>query len=151
MSVGVLIVPVAVAAWLVPGTQFDLSPANLAWFAAACALGLLFEFLSQYLIGSLSFWIVQAQGVSAAFAFVKLFFGGYIVPLALFPEGLQAVVRWLPFQISVAVPVEILTGAATPEQAAFRMGVSAAWIGLMALAARWVWRSGLRSYSAVGA
>ncbi len=151
MSVGVLVIPIAVAVWLTPGAQFDLRPLNLALFSVACALGLLFEFLAQYLIGSLSFWIVQVRGVESAFAFVKLFLGGYVVPLALFPASVQAVALGLPFQISVGLPVEILIGAAPPEQAAARMAVCAVWIGLMAVAARVVWRTGLRSYSAVGA
>jgi ABC-2 type transport system permease protein len=151
MSVGIVAVPVAAAAWLIPGAQFEASPLTLALFSAACALGLLFEFLAQYLIGSLSFWIVQAHGVNAAFTFVKLFFGGYIVPLALFPAGLQAAVRWLPFQIAVGLPVEILTGAAPADQAVLRMAVCAVWIAFLAAAARAVWRAGLRSYGAVGA
>jgi len=146
-----LLAPVALAALAIPGAQFDLQPANLLFFILACAIGLLFEFLAQYLISALSFWIVQTQGVAAAYQFVKAFLGGYIVPLALFPPALGGVLMWLPFQASVALPVEILTGRLAPEQAALRLGISAAWVTLIALGARAAWRAGLRGYSAAGA
>jgi len=142
---------VAPAVLLIPGQQFDLRLPNLLLFGLACGVGLTFEFLMQYLLAGLSFWIVQTQGVSAAYQFVRAFLGGYIVPLALFPPMLSTVLIWLPFQVSVALPVELLTGRLDPVQGALRLGVGIAWAGLAALGAHVVWRSGLRSYTAVGA
>jgi len=142
---------VAPAVLLIPGQQFDLRLPNLLLFGLACGVGLTFEFLMQYLLAGLSFWIVQTQGVSAAYQFVRAFLGGYIVPLALFPPTLGTVLIWLPFQVSVALPAELLTGRLDPVQGALRLGVGIAWAGLAALGAHVVWRSGLRSYTAVGA
>jgi ABC-2 type transport system permease protein len=142
---------VAPAVLLIPGQQFDLRLPNLLLFGLACGVGLTFEFLMQYLLAGLSFWIVQTQGVSAAYQFVRAFLGGYIVPLALFPPMLGTVLIWLPFQVSVALPAELLTGRLDPVQGALRLGVGIAWAGLAALGAHVVWRSGLRSYTAVGA
>ena len=142
---------VAPAVLLIPGQQFDLRLPNLLLFGLACGVGLTFEFLMQYLLAGLSFWIVQTQGVSAAYQFVRAFLGGYIVPLALLPPTLGTVLIWLPFQVSVALPAELLTGRLDPVQGALRLGVGIAWAGLAALGAHVVWRSGLRSYTAVGA
>jgi len=141
----------SLAALLIPGQQFDLRLPNLLLFGLACGVGLVLEFLMQYLVAGLSFWVVQTQGVSAAYQFVRAFLGGYIVPLALFPPALSEVLIWLPFQASVALPVELLTGRLDLAQGALRLGVGMAWTGLVALGAQVVWRSGLRSYTAVGA
>lgn len=149
--VSMLLAPVAIAVLIVPGPQFDLRPFNLLVFALACGVGLLFEFLAQFLLSGLSFWIVQTQGVTAAYQFVKAFLGGYIVPLALFPSPLAAALIWLPFQSSVGLPVDILTGRLSMEQALLRLAVSAMWVALIALGARRIWQAGLRDYSAVGA
>ncbi|MCS7062320.1 MAG: ABC-2 family transporter protein, partial [Anaerolineae bacterium] len=65
--VSMLLIPVAVAILMIPGRQFDLQPVNLALFGLACVIGLLFEFVAQFLLSGLSFWIVQTQGVTAAY------------------------------------------------------------------------------------
>lgn len=149
--VGVVALAVGLGAWLTPGPQFDLSPVNLGLFAAACSIGLLFEFFTQFAIGGLAFWFTQVQGFSAAFQYVKAFLGGYIVPLALFPLGAGAWLPWLPFAISLALPVEILTGQATLTNSITRLTLGMAWTGLVGLLAAWIWKHGLRVYSAVGA
>lgn len=149
--VALLTVAVSVGVWLTPGAQFDLRPASLALFAVACAIGLLFEFFVQFGISGLAFWLTQVQGIAAAFQFVKAFLGGYIVPLALFPGRLAQWLIWMPFPVSVALPVEILTGQTDATQAGARLVVGMFWALLAALAASQVWRAGLRAYSAVGA
>lgn len=144
-------IPVALAVLLTPGVRFNLQPLNLALFVLACTVGLAFEFLAQYFIGGLSFWITQAHGVGAAYQLARSFLGGYIVPLAMFPAGLQGLLQLLPFQVSMALPVEVLTGRAPPEAALARLGLCCAWTLALAICARLLWRAGLRSYSAVGA
>jgi ABC-2 type transport system permease protein len=144
-------IPVLIAVLLTPGTQFNFQPVNLMLFILASATGFIFEFLAQYLIGGLSFWITQAHGVSAAYQLARSFLGGYIVPLAMFPASLQGALYLLPFQVSMALPVELLTGRMTPEVALLRLGVCVVWIAVLALCTRLLWRAGLRSYSAVGA
>ncbi len=142
---------VGVGVWVTPGAQFDLRASALLSFAVACGVGLMFEFFVQFAIGSLAFWITQVQGVSAAFQFIKAFLGGYIVPLALFPGELGRWLVWTPFPISVALPVEILTGRVAEEQAIARLAVGIGWTLLMMVGASLIWRRGLRAYSAVGA
>ncbi|MCS7054717.1 MAG: ABC-2 family transporter protein [Thermoflexales bacterium] len=146
-----LMLAVGVGVALTPGARFDLRPVSLALFVVACAIGLLFEFFVQFSIGSLGFWLTQVQGIAAAFQFVKAFLGGYIVPLALFPSGLAQWLVWTPFPISVALPVEILTGQADAAQVSARLIVGALWTLLTAVGARQVWRAGVRAYAAVGA
>ncbi len=144
-------VPIAIGILFTPGTQFNLYPLNFMLFVFACIVGLAFEFLAQYFIGGLSFWITQAHGVGAAYQLAKSFLGGYVVPLAMFPASLQGLLQLLPFQASMALPVEVLTGRITPEVALLRIGVCCTWIVILALCVRLLWRAGLRSYSAVGA
>jgi ABC-2 type transport system permease protein len=151
LNLPIVAVPVILSLLLIPGIRLDLRPASLLLFGAACILGLVFEFLTQFAIGGLSFWIVQAHGVTAAYNLAQSFLGGYIVPLALFPLAVQGILHLLPFQSSVALPVEILTGRAPPEEALLRIAICVAWSVLMALLGRLLWQAGLRSYSAVGA
>lgn len=142
---------VGAAAWVIPGTQFDLHARSLVPFVLACILGLLFEFFTQFGIAGFAFWIAQVHGISAAFQFIKAFFGGYIVPLELLPREWSQWLIWSPFPISVALPVEILTGRVDAGAALLRLVAGSLWVLLTALVARWIWQRGLRVYSAVGA
>jgi len=65
LAAAVPAVLVALAAPLIPGQQFDLRLLNLLLFGLACGVGLVFEFLMQYLVAGLSFWIVGSiRGLS---------------------------------------------------------------------------------------
>ena len=144
-------IPIMVVVLLLPGAQFNLQPLNLALFALICIVGFIFEFVAQYFIGGFAFWIVQAHGVGAVYQLAKSFLGGYIVPLVMFPASLQGILYLLPFQVSMALPVELLTGRITPDVALQRLGVCCAWTLILVVCTRILWRAGLRSYSAVGA
>lgn len=142
---------VGAAALLVPGQQFALTPANIALFIGITAVGFVFEFLLQYLVGGLAFWTTQIYRIFDVVFYLKSFLGGFVVPITLMPPALQTVARWLPFQSSVGLPVEVLVGRASPERVLEGGLVSLAWLVILFVAGRFVWRRGVRSYSAVGA
>jgi ABC-2 type transport system permease protein len=151
INLPIVAVPVMIAIVFTPGIQLIINPLTLAVFLLSCITGFMFEFLTQYIIGGLSFWITQARGVSGTFILAKSLLEGYIVPLALFPSRAQSILRLLPFQSSIAIPVEILTGRVTLTDALSGIFISAGWVLLIGIAGWCLWREGLRSYSAVGA
>ena len=151
VQVPILLVPIGLVAWFMPGQQFDLAPMNLLAFAIACVFGLLFEFLAQHIIAACAFWISQSVAINDVWFFIKSFFGGYLVPLALMPIALQSGLKWLPFWLSIGLPVEILTGRATPERIWLGYGVGVFWVAVLWLLNRVIWRAGIKAYSAVGA
>ncbi len=136
---------------IIPGRQWDLTPANVLAFCLVTPIGFLFEFFLQYTVGTLAFWTTQVYRIYDVFFFTKSLLGGYVVPLALMPPTLQTIAKWLPFQSSMALPAEILIGQATPERILGGALVSLVWVIGMALFSRRLWARGLRSYSAVGA
>ncbi|MCW1970078.1 MAG: ABC-2 family transporter protein [Anaerolineae bacterium] len=144
-------VVVGIIVLLVPGQQFDLRPLNLLMFVVALGCGFVFEFLAQYIAGTLAFWTTQVQRIHDMWWFLKTLLGGFLVPMALLPPQVQAVAEWLPFQISIGLPAEILIGRASPERVGFGLLVSLVWIIVMFGLSRWLWHTGLRRYGAVGA
>jgi ABC-2 type transport system permease protein len=149
MVSGVIVFAVA---FFVPGQQFHLlNPINAVLFVMACVIGFLFEFNLQYAVGASSFYTTQFYRIFDMFFFLKSFFGGFVVPLGMLPPAIATLAYWLPFSSSMGLPVEILIGKLTPAEALTRLAIAAAWVLGMALLSRWLWRVGVRSYSAVGA
>lgn len=88
LAIGLAALAIAVGVALVPGAQSNPHSRSLVLFAAACALGILFEFFAQFGMGGLAFWITQVRGTSAAFQFVKAFLGATsIIPVSALPES----------------------------------------------------------------
>ena len=150
-NIPIIAAPVIIAIMLIPGAHLSISATSLLVFSVSCLMGFVFEFLAQYIIGGLSFWITQARGISGTFLLAKSLMDGYVIPLALFPTNVRTVLYLLPFQSSVATPVGVITGKLTITQAMSNVIVSAIWISLIALVGRLLWRKGLQLYSAVGA
>ncbi len=103
--------------------------------------------LIQALFGMLAFWFDQAMGIFSVYFAVWSFFSGYIVPMALLPDWIAAVARWLPFYGSLGAPVDILLGRANGIDVAAQF----AWVVVLGTGLSVVWTRGIRRYGAVGA
>ena len=146
-----LVTPPIVVASLLFGARYDLSLFSLALTLAACAGAFVIEFLVQALIGTLAFWITQSVAVAEAWFWVRAFFSGWIVPLAIFPAAIVGPLTYLPFRYTLSFPIEIILGRLPLDQIVLGFGVELSWIAILLIAFQLMWRRGLRSSSAVGA
>lgn len=143
--------PIALALWLYPGRQLDLSALNLLRVAAATGMALLLEFFFQYAIGLTAFWTSQAVAFHEVWFFIKALGSGYVIPLALMPEGVRRLLDWTPFPMMLSFPLEMLLGRLSPEQAARGFLVQGLWLLFAVFLVAGLWRQGIRRYEAFGA
>lgn len=143
--------PIALALWLYPGRQLDLSALNLLRVTAATGMALLLEFFFQYAIGLTAFWTSQAVAFHEVWFFIKALGSGYVIPLALMPEGVRRLLDWTPFPMMLSFPLEMLLGRLSPEQAARGFLVQSLWLLFAVLLVAGLWRQGIRRYEAFGA
>jgi ABC-2 type transport system permease protein len=78
-------------------------------------------------------------------------FSGQFVPLQLMPQVIQNIARFLPFQLFKYYPIQLILGRLSPAEIiqGYLMGIF--WLAVALLLFRWVWRNGLKKFSAVGA
>jgi len=147
-----IVVPiVAVVLLSSPDARVNFSLAGLAAFAPAIVGAWLLVFLSDYLVGMLAFWTSQTGAFIMGFYGLRVLLSGIVAPLAMFPSGVQEILKWTPFPYMLNFPTAVLTGAMTTEELLFGFAVQAAWVAVFIVAVRAVWRAAMRSYSAVGA
>lgn len=76
-------------------------------------LALIFSFLINssidYIIGLTSFYTESIWGISNTKDIIIAFFSGSLIPLQFFPDGVQNVLRYLPFQAIYHLPLMMLT------------------------------------------
>lgn len=109
------------------------------------------NYLVQCWFGTLAFWMDKSDGAFGLWFALWILLSGYVAPTALFPDAVQPLIHWLPFRGLLAVPVELLGGFMTPEQAASELALQVGWMLVWAWLVAVTWRRGLVRYGAFGA
>jgi viologen exporter family transport system permease protein len=84
-----------------------VSATGLVVFLAALPLAFVLDLLSYLLIGLGAFWLEDTTGLALIYSRVTMILGGMLLPLELFPDGLQAVARSLPFALVMYGPARL--------------------------------------------
>lgn len=80
---------------------------------------------------------LDARGVSAMIQLLMMTFSGNIIPLTLFPESTQALIRFQPFAQALDAPIRLYLGEGGFLQT---LAVQGAWLILLTLLGRAMWR-----------
>lgn len=85
---------------------------GLALFPLSLLLAYLLSFCFDYFVGLLCFYTESVWGISITKEIIITVFSGALIPLPFFPDAIQKVLLWLPFQAIYYTP---LTMVAKPD------------------------------------
>lgn len=107
---GILIefIPIYLILWL--GFGIKLIPVNFIYAIISIIFAFLINFYINYSIGVIGFWMIKNNGVRSIIHLIKNIFAGVFIPLTFFPDFVQKVLYFLPFQYITYVPVSIFIG-----------------------------------------
>lgn len=127
----------------------QLSPGPLLQGLAFCFCVALFWFQINFMIGILAFWLEETWVLRVMMVTLTQFFSGALIPLELFPNWLRQILNLLPFPYLTWVPVKVFMGQYTGDliQA---FGLILLWAALAFGCSAWLWRRGLKAYTAAG-
>ncbi len=113
------------------------------------ALSFSVRFLLQYAFSMLAFWSERASSLEELWFLAYMFLSGLIAPLDVYPAGVRSFAELTPFPYLIYYPAQLLIGKGVPlvrgALVLFAWGVGAY------LLYRYLWKKGLRQYSAMGA
>lgn len=121
----------------------------LAFFVSlviAFSIGILFCFM----IGTLAFWFLEISTFLFVVMMLEFFMSGHLIPLNILPASLQPVLSLSPFGYEGYWPCVILMGKVPQDELLRVLGIGVLWVGVFFGASQWMWRLGLKRYSAVG-
>lgn len=144
--VAVMLLAVGLAA---PGLLWLPSAGALLLGILAILAAFLLRFLVQVLVTTLCFWSERAAALDRLLMIPYLFLSGIVAPLDTFPLAVRRLALATPFPWMVDFPARLLAGE--PVNVALGFGAIAAWCLLLLPIGHWLWRAGLRRYSAMGA
>ena len=117
----------------------------------AMVMGFLVGFLLSAAITSLAFWTTRVYSIHEFYYALILLFSGQFVPLPLMPKLIQDVAQYLPFQLLIYFPIQVILGKLSSAQIIQGYVTGITWLVVTISIFTWVWRNGVKRYSAVGA
>jgi ABC-2 type transport system permease protein len=117
----------------------------------AMIIGFLVGFLLSAAITSLAFWTTRVYSIHEFYYAMILLFSGQFVPLPLMPKLIQDVAQYLPFQLLIYFPIQLILGKLSSAQIIQGYVVGMIWLIVAISIFTWIWRNGVKRYSAVGA
>ncbi len=117
----------------------------------AMVLGFFVGFLLSAAITSLAFWTTRVYSIHEFYFALSQLFSGQFVPLVLMPKIVQVVAEYLPYQLQIYFPIELILGKLSSAQIVQGYIVGSIWLVVSIVVFNWIWRNGIKRYSAVGA
>jgi ABC-2 type transport system permease protein len=110
---------------------------NVLMFAISVLLAFILSFLIDYMVGLSGFYTESIWGIGTAKEITVLVLSGAMLPLRFFPEGMQIVLRYLPFQAIYNTPISIITDRSlTTLDMITMLGIQTFWIAVLFMISR---------------
>lgn len=123
---------------------------NLLLFLLMALLGAVMNFIINLLFGSIGFWSPDNWGPKFMFFILVEFTAGKLFPLDILPNVLEKLVYLTPFPYFSFVQTQVFLGRLSWQEILGHFGILSAWIVGLYVLNRWIWKQGLRDYSASG-
>jgi ABC-2 type transport system permease protein len=119
-------------------------------YVISLLLGFLVGFFFEASIGMVGFWFLEVSSLLYIVQTVNFFVSGHMFPLDLLPSFWATVLRSLPFQYLAYFPAAVFLGKIQGMDLVYGLLGEAIWALFFIVLSRWLYRIGLRQYSAFG-
>lgn len=144
-------IPLGLGFVLTSGTSgLSHDPVQLLLVVPAVMGAWLLAYNAQLVVSALALFVESAMTVWDLWMALGFVLSGYILPLELLPHRLAVISRWTPLRYTLATPVEAALGLQSRADTLREIGLQWAWALAFLLFARWLWRRGLKRFSAHG-
>jgi len=130
--------------------HFPTNPLYIALFLVSVGLSIILGTGLDYLFCLSAFWLEEDTGPNYVLNYLVPILMGALFPLALLPDFVYHVVRFLPFKYLLYFPINIFLERVTLSEIGYGILMQILWIGAVYLLGAWVWRRGCQKYTARG-
>jgi ABC-2 type transport system permease protein len=122
------------------------------WLAylASLVLAFLIGFYFEVSVGMVGFWFLEVTSILYIVMTLNFFVSGHMLPLDLLPPFWANLLKLLPFQYMAYFPAVVFLGKVRGAELAWAFVIELAWVVGFIVLSRWLYRRGLKRYSAFG-
>jgi ABC-2 type transport system permease protein len=125
-------------------------PLILAGYVVSLVLAFVIGFFFEACLGLVGFWLLEVTSLMYILNIVNFFVSGQLFPLDLLHPSLVVCLTYLPFQYLAYFPAMVFLEMKTGDELVWGLVIELAWAVFFVVLARWLYRFGLRHYSAYG-
>jgi ABC-2 type transport system permease protein len=133
--------------------QYFLAPPDALTFGVflfSLVLTALLQFFISFAMAMLAFWLLEISTfIFILFAFEYLA-SGHLFPLDVLPPGIKQILFLTPFPYQLYFPIQIYMGKVAGADLWSGLVIQSLWVFAAYGFARFMWRRGIRKYSAFG-
>jgi ABC-2 type transport system permease protein len=123
--------PLLLLGWLFFGLDAPVGGLPFLLFLSSAVLGLLILWFLSALIGMFSFWTMELGNMGVVKDTIVSILSGSMIPIWFFPEGVQKVLAYLPFQYTYQTPLGLYIGKITVAEGFRQMLIQLVWIVIL--------------------
>ena len=148
----VAILPFAFVFFLCRGYFVDGWPSAdiLACYFATLLMSFLLGFFLEATIGLIGFWFLEVSSLLFVYMLFTFFLSGHMFPLDMLPEPWNGIVDLLPLKYLAYFPAAVFLGKVSRPELIQGLWIEVGWILFFIVAARVMFRLGVRRYSGFG-
>lgn len=133
-----------------PPLYIQTQPVFILAAVVAVLLGAVLYFLFSMVLGFVGFWTPDVWAPRFLSFVIMEFFAGGVFPLDILPKALLIASKSMPFYYFIYFPISVYLGKTTGIELVYGFGVAIAWIVGFGWLTRFMWRKGLKVYTAEG-
>jgi ABC-2 type transport system permease protein len=113
-------------------------------------VGYFIKLFISILVGFISFWTIDNAGMFYSISTLSKFLSGFYFPINILPAVFLNFSLALPFIYTFYFPAQLYLGKISIRQGLMGLGFEIAWLVILYLAIKIVWKMGLKKYESVG-
>jgi len=122
----------------------------LAGFLVSLVLTAFLQFFMSYTMALLAFWVLEVSTIIFMLFAFEYLAGGHLFPINILPPAIAHILNLTPFPYLLYFPVSVYLGTIKGLALAQGLAIQFAWLAFFWGLSQFVWRRGIKKYSAVG-
>lgn len=122
----------------------------LGLFVFSLVLAVILYFLFNLMMGFIGFWSNEVWAPRFIFFMISSFLAGGYFPLDILPKGVSFIFQTLPFGYLLFFPLKIYLGQLPLIEIGRGFAISVVWVLILFVLTKFIWKKGLRVYTAQG-
>lgn len=132
--------PLLILGMIFFGVNAPFSLPAFVLFLISAIFGLLILWLISALIGMFSFWTMELGNMGVVKDTMVSILSGSLIPLWFFPDNVQRILTFLPFQYTYQTPMGLYIGKISLVNGLWEIGIQLVWIIILAVFTAIVWK-----------
>lgn len=130
--------------------QVVLTPQTVLVGLLCATLAFFICYTYKMCLGLSAFWLTEIRGITQFLEITAIIFGGFIMPLEMFPASLKSIAYFLPFPYMIYFPIKIFQVGLANVNLTWIITGQLSWLFIFVVINRLLWYRGMKNFTAVG-